>query len=45
MLFSYGTGKSAMGALVAQSLGQAPFTSEIVCSNLGSDSLHSCEKS
>ena len=32
-------------ALVAQSSGQAPFTSEIVGSNLGSDSLHSCEKS
>ena len=33
------------GALVAQSSGQAPFTSEFVGSNLGSDSLHSCEKS
>ena len=29
---------------MAQSSGQAPFTSEIVGSNLGSDSLHSCEK-
>ena len=27
------------GAMVAQSSGQAPFTSEIVSSNLGSDSL------
>ena len=33
------------GSLVAQSSGQAPFTSEFVGSNLGSDSLHSCEKS
>ena len=34
-----------IGVLVAQSSGQAPFTSEFVGSNLGSDSLHSCEKS
>ena len=32
-------------ALVAQSSEKTPFTSEIVGSNLGSDSLHSCEKS
>ena len=30
---------------MAQSSGQAPFTSEIVGSNLGSDSLHSSGKS